>query len=53
MMDHVKFKEMQKIFQRKNASSLERKVIVKVKIIIVDVHVVDVNVDTISIITQY
>lgn len=31
-MDHLKFGEMQKIFQRKNASNLERKAVVKAQI---------------------
>ncbi len=50
-MDRLKFAKMQKMFQGKNASSLEKKAIVKVKTIIVDVHVVDINVVIISIIT--
>jgi hypothetical protein len=51
-MDHLKFANMQKMFQGKNASSLERKVVVKVQIIIVYVHVVDINVATIRKITK-
>jgi hypothetical protein len=51
MMDHLKFADMQKMFQGKTASSLEKKMVVKVKTIIVNVHVVDVNVATISRIT--
>jgi hypothetical protein len=40
------------MFQGKNASSLKKKVVVEVKIIIVDVNVVDINLATISIITK-
>jgi outer membrane protease len=40
------------MFQGKNASSLKKKVVVKVKIINVNVNVVDINVPTISIITK-
>jgi hypothetical protein len=40
------------MFQGKNASSLKKKVITKVKTITIDVNVVDINVATSSIITK-
>jgi hypothetical protein len=46
MTNCPKFVEMQKIFQEKITSSLEGKVVAKVKTIIVDVNVVDINVVT-------
>jgi hypothetical protein len=45
-MDCPKFVEMQKMFRGKNASSLDGKITTKVKIIIADVNLVDVNVVT-------
>jgi hypothetical protein len=39
-----KFVEMQKMFQGKNASNLDKKMVSKVNIIIVNVNVIDVNV---------
>jgi hypothetical protein len=50
MTNCPKFGKMQKMFQRKNAPSLNGKVVVDVKIITTYINVVDVNVDTRSII---
>ncbi len=46
MINSPKFVEMQKMFQGENASSLERKMIIKVKTITIDVNVIDINVAT-------
>jgi hypothetical protein len=46
MMDCPKFVETQKMFQGKNASSLDKKIVVEVKTIIADMNVVNVNVAT-------
>jgi len=51
-MDRPNFAKMLKLFQRKNASTFEGKMVVEVKTIIVDVNVVDINVATIGIITK-
>ncbi len=47
-----KFVEMQKMFQGKNASNLDKKMVSKVNIIIVNVNVIDVNVAIRSRITK-
>jgi hypothetical protein len=47
-----KFVEMQKMFQGKNASNLDKKMASKVNIIIVNVNVIDVNVAIRSRITK-
>lgn len=52
MMDCPNFAKMQKLFQRKNASTSKGQMVVEVKTIIVDVNVVDINVATRSIITK-
>jgi hypothetical protein len=44
MMDCPKFVEMQKMFQGENASSLNMKIVAKVKTITTDMNVVNVNV---------
>jgi hypothetical protein len=46
MTNCPKFVEMQKMFQRKNAPSLDGKVVVDVKIVTININVVDVNVAT-------
>jgi hypothetical protein len=52
MTNYPKFVEMHKMFQGKNASTLDGKMVVDVKTIDVEMNVVDVNVATISIITK-
>jgi hypothetical protein len=46
------FAKMQKMFQEKNASNLEGKMVVEVKIVTTNVNVVDINVVTRSIIIE-
>jgi hypothetical protein len=46
MMNYPRFAKMQKMFQGKNASSLKVKMTIEVKIINVDVNVINVNVVT-------
>jgi hypothetical protein len=46
MTNCPKFAEMQKMFQKKNAPSLDGKVVANVKIFITDINVVDVNIAT-------
>jgi hypothetical protein len=52
MMDCSEFGKMKKMFQGKDGSSSKGKTIVEVKIITTNVNVVDVNVDTRSIIIK-